>query len=105
VDPEAAAWLRGEGIPVLEGARSGLLALRHLLEHGARPARADPPRLDERRRDYWARLLERQEPDGAALFGLLQAYGIGVPKVGPADTADGALAAATPIGYPALLTT
>jgi len=105
VDPEAAAWLRGEGIPVLEGARSGLLALRHLLEHAARPARADPPRLDERRRDYWAQVLERREPDGAALFGLLQAYGIGVPKVGPADTAGDALAAAARIGYPVVLKT
>src|SRR5262249_38678582 len=60
---------------------------------------------DERRRDYWAQVLERREPDGAALFGLLQAYGIGVPKVGPADTAGDALAAAARIGYPVVLKT
>ena len=46
VDPEAATWLRQAGIPVLENARSGLLALRHLLDHAARPARADPPPIE-----------------------------------------------------------
>ncbi len=39
IDPPAAARLRAAGIPVLEGTRSGLLALRHLLDHAApRPA-------------------------------------------------------------------
>ena len=65
VDPEAAAWLRQAGIPVLESARSGLLALRHLLDHAARPARADPPPIDAARRDHWARVLAQGEPDGA----------------------------------------
>jgi len=35
IDQEAAAALRREGIPVLEGMRTGLLALRHLLDHAA----------------------------------------------------------------------
>src|SRR5690242_4549669 len=45
IDPAVAGELRAAGIPVLEGARSGLLALRHLLAHGAPPARgrAQPP--------------------------------------------------------------
>ena len=37
VDLVAAARLRAAGVPVLEGTRSGLLALRHLLDHAARP--------------------------------------------------------------------
>ena len=41
VDPAAAARLRAAGLPVLEGTRSGLLALRHLLDH-AQP-RQPPP--------------------------------------------------------------
>jgi acetate---CoA ligase (ADP-forming) len=105
VDPAEAVWLRGAGIPVLEGARSGLLALRHLLEHAGRPARAEPPRLDAGRRDHWARVLEQGEPDGALLFGLLRAYGIRVARACPADTVDGALAAAARIGYPVVLKT
>jgi acyl-CoA synthetase (NDP forming) len=105
VDPAAATWLRQAGIPVLEGARSGLLALRHALDHAGRPARAHPPRLDADRRDHWARVLAREEPDGATLFGLLRAYGIRVARACPAGTAGGALAAAAEIGYPVVLKT
>jgi acyl-CoA synthetase (NDP forming) len=49
VDPEVAARLRGAGVPVLEGLRTGLLALRHWLDHQSRPpesiihARPSPP--------------------------------------------------------------
>ena len=51
VDPVAAARLRAAGVPVLEGTRSGLLALRHLLEHAAgRPLSErhspEPPAVD-----------------------------------------------------------
>ena len=35
IDGATAARLRAAGIPVLEGTRSGLLALRHLLDHAA----------------------------------------------------------------------
>jgi succinyl-CoA synthetase beta subunit len=38
IDRGTAARLRAAGIPVLEGTRSGLLALRHLLAHAAGPA-------------------------------------------------------------------
>ncbi len=37
IDPAAAAQLRTAGIPVLEGTRTGLLALSHLLDHAERP--------------------------------------------------------------------
>jgi acyl-CoA synthetase (NDP forming) len=40
IDPAAAARLRATGIPVLEGARTGLLALRHLLDHASRAPRS-----------------------------------------------------------------
>jgi len=105
VDPEAAAWLRQAGIPVLEGARSGLLALRHLLGHTARPVRADPPPVDAARRDRWARVLAQGEPDGPVLLDLLRAYGIRAARACPAGTADGALAAAAEVGYPVVLKT
>ena len=105
VNPEAAAWLRQAGIPVLENARSGLLALRHLLDHAARPARVDPPPIDAARRDRWARVLARGEPDGPVLLDLLGAYGIPAARACPAGTADGALAAAAEIGYPVVLKT
>jgi acyl-CoA synthetase (NDP forming) len=105
VDPAEAAWLRRAGIPVLESTRSGLLALRHLLDHAARPPRPGPPRIDAARRDHWARVLAQGEPDGATLFGLLRAYGIRATRARPAGTAGGALAAAAEIGYPVVLKT
>lgn len=44
VDPDLAGRLREHGVPVLEGLRPGLLALRHLLEHADRsPAVAPGP--------------------------------------------------------------
>jgi acetate---CoA ligase (ADP-forming) len=108
VDPEAATWLRQAGIPVLESARSGLLALRHLLDHAGRPAgpaRADPPRIDTARRDHWVQVLGQGEPDAPVLLDLLRAYGIRAARTCPAGSADGALAAAVKIGYPVVLKT
>ncbi len=42
VDPDFAAELRRHGIPVLEGLRTGLVALRHLLAHASRSPTAAP---------------------------------------------------------------
>ncbi len=106
LDPVAAAKLRKAGVPVLEGTRSGLLALRHLLDHADRPAPpADPEPLDLERRQRWARLLTGPTPDGAALFDLLRDYGIPAVRARSAGTMGGALDAAAEIGYPVVLKT
>lgn len=110
VDPDAAAQLRRAGIPVLEGARSGLLALGHLLDHAARPVPAAPvpaapPPADLARRDHWARELATGDLAGARLFDLLRAYGIAATRACPAGTADEVLAAAADVGYPVVLKT
>jgi acetate---CoA ligase (ADP-forming) len=106
LDPVAAATLRAAGVPVLEGTRSGLLALRHLLDHADRPAPPfDPEPLDPERRQRWARLLTGRTPDGAALFDLLRDYGIPAVRARSAATMGGALDAAAEIGYPVVLKT
>ena len=106
VDPVAAAMMRAAGVPVLEGTRSGLLALRHLLDHADRPAPPpDPEPLDPERRQRWARLLTEQTPDSAALFDLLRDYGIPAVRAKSAITMAGALHAAAEIGYPVVLKT
>jgi acyl-CoA synthetase (NDP forming) len=120
IDPDAAAELRRAGIPVLEGARTGLHALGHLLDHAGQSGTADPhgaaghramspsapPRpADATRRDRWRRELAAGELTGAALFGLLRDYGIPVTQVRPASTAGEVLAAAAAIGYPVVLKT
>jgi acetate---CoA ligase (ADP-forming) len=106
VDPAAAARLRAAGVPVLEGTRSGLVALRHLLEHAEHPGPPPDPRTpDPLRRQRWARVLSAGPPGGAVLFDLLRDYGIPAVQAAPAGTRDEALRAAAEIGYPVVLKT
>jgi len=113
VDAAWAARLRANGIPVLEGTRSGLVALRHLIDHpgagiaaaAAASAAASAPRVDPGRRARATELLASHEPDGAALLDLLTCYGITVARAIPAASLDAALAAAAEIGYPVVLKT
>ncbi len=116
IDQDLASQLRTAGIPVLEGTRSGLVALRLLLDHarGAAGAGSGSPGLRTRaacaggRADRRARaiaLLSSGQATGARLFELLAEYGIHVPAVRPAAELASALAAADEIGYPVVLKT
>ena len=109
VDPAAAARLRAAGVPVLEGTRTGLLALRHLLDH-AEPK--DPPpdsapaqALGATARRWRETLLRDPAPSGAVLFDLLRDYGIPAVRSRQATTRIAAVAAAAAIGYPVVLKT
>ncbi|HYK27212.1 MAG TPA: acetate--CoA ligase family protein [Streptosporangiaceae bacterium] len=111
IDSEIAQQLRGHGIPVLEGTRSGLLALRHLLDHAERTEsqthanRAASEAIKPARRRRALSLLASGQAHGAPLLKLLADYGFGVPCVLPAEGEAGVLAAATTIGYPVVLKT
>jgi hypothetical protein len=105
VDLADAAELRAAGIPVLEGARTGLLALGHLLAHGTWAARPVPPPVDTARRDRWLRALRAGPLDAADGFRLLRDYGIRAARAQRADSAAAVLAAAAQIGYPVVLKT
>ena len=99
VDQVAAARLRAAGVPVLEGTRTGLLALRHLLDHAERPP---PPPVRPPSR------APRTDPlpgGGPELFGLLREYGIPAVRTEAAVSRDAALAAASAIGYPVVIKT
>jgi acyl-CoA synthetase (NDP forming) len=104
VDPVAAKLLRASGVPVLEGTRTGLLALRHLLDHANRPE-PPPPATPGPRRQRWAPVLSAGPPGSAVLFDLLRDYGIPAVRARAAGTRAGALAAAAEIGYPVVLKT
>ena len=106
VDPVAAARLRAAGVPVLEGTRTGLAALRHLLDHAA-PREPPPPMPapDLARQLRWSRLLRRGQLGGADLFDMLRDYGIPAVRARRADDRAEAIAAATGIGYPVVLKT
>ncbi|HSL10662.1 MAG TPA: acetate--CoA ligase family protein [Actinomycetota bacterium] len=109
VDHHEVTILRDRGIPVLEGTTSGLLALRHLLDHrdvahrGGVPA---PPAAAGGVRERWRDRLTSQEPfsevDGLA---LLRDYGIPTVDARPARSLEGAVGAADLIGYPVALKT
>jgi acetate---CoA ligase (ADP-forming) len=106
IDQVTAARLRAAGIPVLEGTRTGLLAVRHLLDHAAPvPAPVPPPGPDPARRGRWLGALARGQLTGAEQYGLLRDYGIPAVRVRPAASAGAALAAAEEIGYPVVLKT
>jgi len=105
IDPAMAGELRAAGIPVLEGARTGLLALRHLLAHGTWSPRPQPPPADPARRARWARALRSGPLAPAEAFRLLRDYGISAARARAAETAGAALAAAAEIGYPVVLKT
>ncbi len=122
IDLDLARQLRGAGLPVLEGTRSGLLALRHLLDHArqsgalARTGAAVPApvagaavpadvvvRPDRRARG--AALIANGQATGAPLLDLLADYGIGTALARPVADVAAALAAAEEIGYPVVLKT
>jgi acyl-CoA synthetase (NDP forming) len=108
VDPVAAARLRAAGIPVLEGTRSGLLAVRHLLDQAVPPEPPQVPALDPSdpaRRQRWTAQLTAGGLSGADLFDLLRDYGIPAVRARSARTRAAALAAAAEIGYPVVVKT
>ena len=116
VDPAAAGRLRAAGVPVLEGTRSGLLALRHLLDH-ARPPQPppapEPVQVPGAAAARWrGRLAQGGHSgglsgglSGAVLFDLLRDYGIPAVRAQVARTRAAALDAAAAIGYPVVLKT
>jgi acetate---CoA ligase (ADP-forming) len=111
IDPEIARQLRSRGVPVLEGTRSGLLALRHLMDHALWSRRAGPASFpaggvaDAERRGRGVALLTAGTAAGGPLLDLLAEYGIAVPRAMPVTGPAAALAAAESIGYPVVLKT
>ncbi len=108
LDRDAAWWLRDRGVPVLEGTRSGLLALQNLLahrDHLDRPAR-HAPALDEERRERWRRdLREPGVAPGRFAPALLADYGVPVLASVPAGSVEDAQRAAERLGYPVVVKT
>ncbi len=127
LDPATAARLRAEGVPVLEGTRSGLLALRHWLTYStfAHPASPQNPvssknpasnenpvspkvpasHIHTARRSRWLRTLAAGPLDAATHLDLLRDYGLPVVQARRAATPTGALDAGAALGYPVVLKT
>jgi acyl-CoA synthetase (NDP forming) len=102
IDRDTADRLRGRGIPVLEGTRSGLAALDHLARWPLPLDRAEPE-IDLQRQDRWRTALGAWTPELA--FDLLADYGIPVAAPRVARTLEEALSAAADAGFPVALKT
>ncbi|WP_179469868.1 acetate--CoA ligase family protein [Mycolicibacterium vinylchloridicum] len=104
IDPPTAKRLRDNGVPVLEGARSGIAALGHLARWPLPVATAVPP-IDSARARRWTARLTEPGWDAPAAFALLADYGIPVTQSRAAHDVTEALAAAEVIGYPVAIKT
>ena len=91
IDRPTAQHLRDNGIPVLEGARSGLAAMAHL---AGWPLGIDAPEVAPQRRTT-----------SKTGFALLAEYGVPVVRTRTAQTHADVCAAAAEIGYPVVLKT
>jgi acyl-CoA synthetase (NDP forming) len=107
IDPAAAARLRAAGVPVLEGTRTGMLAMRHLLEWRDAIGRPwpEPHPIDKERSRHWLARLKAGPLSGAESLTLVSDYGIPVTKTARATTRDEALAIASEIGLPVVMKT
>jgi acyl-CoA synthetase (NDP forming) len=105
VDQTWAGTLRMSGVPVLEGTRSGLRALGHLLSLATpRPVGAQVA-VDTERQRRWRDRLAAGPLDAVSSFALLRDYGVATVGLKRATTRDGALAAAAALGGPVVLKT
>ncbi len=102
VDQPLAARLRTRGVPVLEGTRSGLRALGHLLAHADPLPRPAPAPVRSERRERWASRLASGDLDPLA---LVADYGIPVVPRAVVHDAGRAVRAAAELGLPVVLKT
>jgi len=107
IDPESARSLRADGVPVLEGTRSGLLAMRHLMD--LRDLRARPavpaPAVSAQRQARWRARLAGPDLTSVEAMSLLADYGVQVAATASAASAAAAVEAADGLGYPVVLKT
>ncbi|MGL5809506.1 MAG: acetate--CoA ligase family protein [Nocardioides sp.] len=104
IDQAQAGLIRSAGVPVLEGARSGLRAVSHLLAHSADRftgpgSGADRPRVVPDRVDL-PRWL-----DAESTLRMLADFGLPVAPTRSVRSLDEAVAAAGEVGYPVVLKT
>jgi acetate---CoA ligase (ADP-forming) len=105
LDQPWASRLRESGVPVLEGTRSGLRALGHLLELGGQRCVLPAVTVDVVRRDRWIDRLAAGPLSTVEAFTLLRDYGVATVEVAAAATRDEAVDVARRVGWPVVLKT
>jgi acyl-CoA synthetase (NDP forming) len=105
IDEQWAAELRSAGVPVLEGTRSGAVALRHLLAQADQPPAPVAAEIDAVRRARWRDRIARGPLSALDGFEMLRDYGVDTAASRAAADENGALTAAASIGFPVVLKT
>jgi acyl-CoA synthetase (NDP forming) len=107
IDEAAAARIRAGGVPVLEGTRSGLSALRHLIDHSRRhrSRTLSTVAVDISRQRRWHRRLAAGPLGGVETLDLLADYDIPVAAARSVSTSTDAVIAADTLGYPVVMKT
>ncbi|XDZ66076.1 acetate--CoA ligase family protein [Alphaproteobacteria bacterium LSUCC0684] len=91
-------------IPLVEGTREALIAVRHLLHHG-RGCYPPPDMPEHPNASAWKKKISASPPGEDAALALLRDYGITTPETGIASSSDEAVAAAMRMGFPVVLKT
>jgi acyl-CoA synthetase (NDP forming) len=108
IDPRDAAFVRGQGMPILEGTVTGLAAFRHLFDHrdsSARPSVERGSPSGPGVRDRWRARLAEGPLDEVDALALLADYGVPVVPARRVGSADEAAEAADGVGWPVALKT
>lgn len=105
VDQVRAKRLRAVGIPVLEGTRSGVRALGHLLAQTGARSQPAPVAVDAERRARWRQRLVAGPLDGVESLLFLTDYGLPAVQTAVVGDAVAAVTAAEGLGYPVVLKT
>jgi acetate---CoA ligase (ADP-forming) len=109
IDRRDAVHLRESGVPVLQGTRTGMAAIRHLLRR--RDVRARPPIIptelpaDDLRERWRHRLAAGGGVGEAEALALLRDYGVPVVNHRRADGIEAVLAAGADLGWPVVMKT
>jgi len=101
---DMASRMADRNIPLVEGTREALIAVRHLLNHG----RGYNPPLDmpeHPNASGWKTSISASPPGEDRALALLYDYGITTPETEIATTRDEAVAAAMRLGFPVVLKT
>jgi acyl-CoA synthetase (NDP forming) len=109
IDPNDARSIRGAGVPVLEGTRTGLAAFRHLFAdrdvRARPPASAGEPVAPDVRARWRGRLAGGGRLDEVDALALLSDYGVPVTRSERASDPAGAVDAARRVGFPVAVKT
>ena len=108
IDRGEAARLRAEGIPVLMGTETGLLAVGHFLawhRNRRRPAGTPPDGPGTETVARWRAKLMNGELSPDEALSMVRDWGVAIPRSRSAADTESLLSAAAEFGYPVVLKT